>query len=551
MVDESAFAPGRNLALTPGKVVHRNKLIELIQYAPKTATVHEVPILFIPPWINKYYILDLQPKNSLIGYLVARASPCSCCHGKTLTAPMDGCTIGDYMDCGPLEASDVIREIIGGHTLNVMGYCIGGTLLAMTLAWLAAKDDHRFASATFMVSLQDFSKVGDTAIFMGESSVDFVEQQMMQRGYLDSREMANMFNLLRSNDLIWANVVNNFLLGNKPPAFDLLYWNSDGTRMARAAHTWYLHNTYVENNLIQPGKIRAEGRAARPQPSQARQSMPPGRKRTTSYRGAAPGASRSWWAGRSDLRSPRVGTSQASSIPRAARAPTGSARRGHQRATPKNGCDQLRHTTGVGGRIGRRGSRSDPARWSSRQGWAVLAIRCCRRPQAATFWRSDCGMTTAVERKRTLSNFAVRPDSARSGHAGLASCRRSLNGVRQATPSRWKVRAGEPINAMIDGGLVARTERGAAPISSTPALEAGWLLRNAGQRRTAELAAPRRANVPLGKVSPAPTEVHGWTSGRFPHDTRSSYPHVQERGDRRPTATRTEERHDQPDRTDA
>jgi polyhydroxyalkanoate synthase len=136
-----------------------------------------------------------------------------------------------------------------------MGYCIGGTLLTMTLAALAAKGDERFNAASFMVSLQDFSRVGDTAVFMDEPSIDLIEQQMMERGYLDSREMSNMFNLLRSNDLIWANVVNNYLLGNKPPAFDLLYWNSDGTRMTRAAHGWYLRNTYVENNLIEPGKI--------------------------------------------------------------------------------------------------------------------------------------------------------------------------------------------------------------------------------------------------------------------------------------------------------
>ena len=129
----------------------------------------------------------------------------------------------------------------------------------MTLALLAAKDDRRFGSVTFMVSLQDFSRVGDTAVFMDDSSVDFVEQQMMERGYLDSREMANMFNLMRSNDLIWSNVVNNYLLGQKPPAFDLLYWNSDGTRMARAAHSWYLRHTYVENNLIVPGKIELHG----------------------------------------------------------------------------------------------------------------------------------------------------------------------------------------------------------------------------------------------------------------------------------------------------
>src|SRR4051794_912013 len=165
------------------------------------------------------------------------------------------------MDLGPIEASDVAREITGSPTVNAMGYCIGGTLLTLTLATLVAKGDNRFNSATFMVSLQDFARVGDTAVFMGESSIDFIEQQMMERGYLDSREMSNMFNLLRSNDLIWANVVNNYLMGNKPPAFDLLYWNADGTRMCRAAHSWYLRNTYVENNLKEPGRIRLKGEA--------------------------------------------------------------------------------------------------------------------------------------------------------------------------------------------------------------------------------------------------------------------------------------------------
>jgi polyhydroxyalkanoate synthase len=165
------------------------------------------------------------------------------------------------MELGPLAASDVVREISGSDSVNVMGYCIGGTLLAMTLAWLAARGDNRFRSASFMVSLMDFSRVGETAVFLGEPGIDFVEQQMMERGYLDSREMSNMFNLLRSNDLIWSNVVNNYLLGQKPPAFDLLYWNSDGTRMARAAHSWYLRNTYVENNLIKPGHIRLKDEA--------------------------------------------------------------------------------------------------------------------------------------------------------------------------------------------------------------------------------------------------------------------------------------------------
>ncbi|MBV8913099.1 MAG: alpha/beta fold hydrolase, partial [Acetobacteraceae bacterium] len=259
MVDATAFAPGRNLAMTPGKVVHRNKLIELIQYAPNTDQVYATPILLIPPWINKYYVLDLQPKNSMIGYLVSQGFTVFVISWKNPDASMESTTIEDYMHSGPLEASDVVREITGSAKLNVMGYCIGGTLLAMTLAWLAARGDERFGAATFIVSLQDFSRVGDTAVFSDEPAVNLIEQQMMERGYLDSREMSNMFNLLRSNDLIWSNVVNNYLLGQKPPAFDLLYWNSDGTRMARAAHSWYLRNTYRENHLVKPEAVVLDG----------------------------------------------------------------------------------------------------------------------------------------------------------------------------------------------------------------------------------------------------------------------------------------------------
>src|SRR4051794_17430488 len=244
MVDAEAFAPGRNLALTPGKVVHRNRLIELIQYSPSTGQVHKTPLLILPPWINKYYILDMQPKNSMVRYLVSQGFTVFVISWKNPDASMDSIGIEDYMDHGPLEASDVAREITGAPSVNTMGYCIGGTLLTLTLAALAAKGDDRFNAASFMVSLQDFARVGDTAVFMDEPAIDLIEQQMMERGYLDSREMSNMFNLLRSNDLIWSNVVNNYLLGNKPPAFDLLYWNSDGTRMTRAAHSWYVRNTY-------------------------------------------------------------------------------------------------------------------------------------------------------------------------------------------------------------------------------------------------------------------------------------------------------------------
>jgi polyhydroxyalkanoate synthase len=195
----------------------------------------------------------------MVAFLVRQGFTVFMVSWKNPDAAMEDTAIEDYVDLGPLQASDVVREITGSETVNVMGYCIGGTLLSMTLALLSARCDRRFGSATFMVSLQDFSCVGDTAVFMDDASVDFVEHQMMERGYLDSREMANMFNLLRSNDLIWSNVVNNYLLGQQPPAFDLLYWNSDGTRMARAAHSWYLRNTYVENNLIVPGKIELYG----------------------------------------------------------------------------------------------------------------------------------------------------------------------------------------------------------------------------------------------------------------------------------------------------
>ena len=214
--------------------------------AAQRKTVPRISLVILPPWINKYYILDLQPKNSMVHYLVEEGFTVFMVSWRNPDASLGSTTIEDSLTLGRSRRATWRARITGGLTVNVMGYCIGGTLLAITLAWLAAKGDERFGVATFMVSLQDFSKVGDTAVFLGKSTtVDFIEQQMLERGYLDSHELSNMFSLLRSNDLIWANVVNNYLLGQKPPAFDLLYWNSDGTRMARAAHSWYLRNTYI------------------------------------------------------------------------------------------------------------------------------------------------------------------------------------------------------------------------------------------------------------------------------------------------------------------
>jgi polyhydroxyalkanoate synthase len=255
MTDTEAFAPGKNLAITQGKVVYRNRLIELIQYAALSAETYAVPLLFIPPWINKFYILDLQPKNSLVRFLVEHGFSVFMISWKNPDASMEGIAFEDYMTDGPLAASDVVRGITGAASVNPVGYCIGGTLLAMTLAYLAAREDERFGPATFMVSLQDFSEVGDTAVFMDEPQIEFMERRMLERGYLDSSDMAKMFNLLRSNDLIWNTYINSYLLGNKPSAFDLLYWNDDGTRMVPSAHGFYLHNTYLENNLVKPGKI--------------------------------------------------------------------------------------------------------------------------------------------------------------------------------------------------------------------------------------------------------------------------------------------------------
>jgi len=259
MTDTDAFTPGRNLALTPGQVIYSNKLIELIQYTPSTDKVHAIPLLFIPPWINKYYILDMQPQNSLIKFLVDNGFTVFVISWKNPDASMEDTSFDDYLTLGPLAALEVIKEITGSQKVNPIGYCIGGTLLSMALPYLKANGDETANSATFFVSLQDFTEVGDTSVFIDEPQVAYIEGQMMERGYLDSHSMATMFNMLRANDLIWSNVVNNYLLGKEPPAFDLLYWNNDGTRMTRDAHSFYLRNTYLENNLIQPNKIVLKG----------------------------------------------------------------------------------------------------------------------------------------------------------------------------------------------------------------------------------------------------------------------------------------------------
>jgi len=264
MVDATAFEVGENLAATPGKVVYRNELMELIQYEPKTEQVYEVPLVFIPPWINKYYILDLRESNSFIKYLVEQGFQVFMISWKSADESMADIKFEDYMILGPLAAANVARQITGADRVNPVGYCIGGTLLGITLAYLAADegDENReaFGAPTFLTAMLDFSDVGDQSVFIDEPRVEFMELQMKELGYLPGQQLANMFNLLQPTQLIWSNVVTNYLMGQKPPAFDMLYWNSDSTSLPRDAHQWYLRNTYVENNLKEPGKIEFNGR---------------------------------------------------------------------------------------------------------------------------------------------------------------------------------------------------------------------------------------------------------------------------------------------------
>src|SRR5215218_5937542 len=263
-VDAEAFEVGEDLATTPGKVVYRNRLMELIQYEPQTEQVYEVPILFIPPWINKYYIVDLRPENSFIRYLVEQGFQVFMISWKNPDESMADIKFEDYMTLGPLEAADVARQITGTDKVNPIGYCIGGTLLGITLAYLAADegDEKReaFGAPIFLTAMLDFSEVGDQSVFIDEPRVEFMEMVMKELGYLPDQHLKNMFNLLQPTQLIWTNIVTNYLMGQKPPAFDMLYWNSDGTRQPRDAHSWYIRNTYVENNLVEPGKVEFGGR---------------------------------------------------------------------------------------------------------------------------------------------------------------------------------------------------------------------------------------------------------------------------------------------------
>ncbi len=256
--DDTKFKVGENMATTPGKVVFRSDLFELIQYTPTTESVFKRPLLIVPPWINKFYILDLNPEKSFIRWAVSQGLTVFVVSWVNPDEKLAEKSFGSYMKEGVMTALDQIEEITGEKQVTAIGYCVGGTLLSVSMAYMAAQNDHRIASATLFTTQVDFTHAGDLKVFVDEDQIRQIEDKMYARGYLEGSSMANAFNMLRPNDLIWPYVVNVYLKGQSPFPFDLLYWNSDSTRMPAANHSFYLRNCYLENRLSK-GEMEIDG----------------------------------------------------------------------------------------------------------------------------------------------------------------------------------------------------------------------------------------------------------------------------------------------------
>jgi len=259
MTDESQFEVGKNVATTEGAVVFENEFFQLIEYKPLTAKVYEKPFLLVPPCINKFYILDLQPNNSFIRYAVSQGHRTFVVSWRNPDASMAEKTWDDYIEMGPIQAIQTVRDLTGAQEINALGFCVGGTMLSNALAVLAARGEKPVASATFLTTLIDFTDTGILDVFIDENFVKFREMQMGQGGLLKGQDLASTFSFLRPNDLVWNYVVGNYLKGESPPPFDLLYWNSDSTNLPGPFYAWYLRNTYLENRLVQPGQATVCG----------------------------------------------------------------------------------------------------------------------------------------------------------------------------------------------------------------------------------------------------------------------------------------------------
>jgi polyhydroxyalkanoate synthase subunit PhaC len=247
---------GRNVAITPGEVVYENELIQLIQYRPLTPDVAARPLVMVPPCINKFYILDLQPESSLVAYAVASGQTVFMVSWRNVGPELGHLTWDDYLEKGVFAALQVAREISGADKVNALGFCVGGTLLGAGLAVLAEKRKDWVASVTFLASMHDFEDTGEIGLFVDEANVAAREATIGRGGILSGAELAFVFSSLRANDLVWSYVVNNYLKGTRPPAFDLLYWNSDSTNLPGPMYCWYLRNAYLENKLRVPGAVR-------------------------------------------------------------------------------------------------------------------------------------------------------------------------------------------------------------------------------------------------------------------------------------------------------
>lgn len=253
MTDESVFEVGKNVATTEGAVVFENELFQLIEYKALTEKVYEKPFLMVPPNINKFYILDLQPENSLVRYAAAQGHRTFLVSWRNPDASLAKATWDDYIEKAVIKAISVTQEIAGSKTINALGFCVGGTMLGAALAVLAARGEKPVASATFLTSMLDFADTGVLDLFIDEGFVKYREQEMGKGGLMKGKDLAMTFSFLRPNDLVWNYVVGNYLKGETPPPFDLLYWNSDGTNLAGPFYAWYLRNTYLENKLTKPG----------------------------------------------------------------------------------------------------------------------------------------------------------------------------------------------------------------------------------------------------------------------------------------------------------
>jgi len=259
MTDLDKFKLGENVATTPGKVIYQNELMQLLQYTPTTDKVYKRPLLIIPPWINKFYILDLRAKNSFIKWAVGEGHTVFVISWVNPDAELADKTFDDYLLQGPIAALDAIEQATGEKDAKVIGYCLGGTLLAATLAYLAAKGENRIKAATFFTTMVDFSEPGELGIFIDDEQIGMIEREMEEKGYFEGSTMAEAFNLMRANDLVWSFVVNNYLMGRDPFPFDLLFWNSDSTRMPREMHSFYLRKMYQQNLLCEPGGLTLAG----------------------------------------------------------------------------------------------------------------------------------------------------------------------------------------------------------------------------------------------------------------------------------------------------